>query len=43
MLRSFHPVLRNLREARDNAVLEKGRAVEAERDVQSRYDHLLEQ
>uniref|UniRef100_H3DI21 Progesterone immunomodulatory binding factor 1 n=1 Tax=Tetraodon nigroviridis TaxID=99883 RepID=H3DI21_TETNG len=34
---------RNLREARDNAVLEKGRAVEAERDAQSRYDHLLEQ
>lgn len=34
---------RNLREARDNAVLEKDRAVAAERDVQSRYDQLLEQ
>lgn len=39
----FNGLLRNLREARDNAVLEKGQAVEAERDVQSRYDHLLEQ
>ncbi|XP_061600667.1 progesterone-induced-blocking factor 1 [Cololabis saira] len=34
---------RNLREARDNAVLEKDRAVSAERDTQSRYDQLLEQ
>ncbi|KAI9535543.1 hypothetical protein NQZ68_003097 [Dissostichus eleginoides] len=34
---------RNLREARDNAVLEKDRAVVAERDAQSRYDQLLEQ
>ncbi|KAK5607275.1 Progesterone-induced-blocking factor 1 [Crenichthys baileyi] len=34
---------RNLREARDNAVLEKDRAVTAERDAQSRYDQLLEQ
>ncbi|KAM3606502.1 uncharacterized protein V6R79_017601 [Siganus canaliculatus] len=34
---------RSLREARDNAVLEKERAVAAERDVQSRYDQLLEQ
>ncbi|XP_041644591.1 progesterone-induced-blocking factor 1 isoform X1 [Cheilinus undulatus] len=34
---------RNLREARDNAVLEKDRAVAAERDTQSRYDQLLEQ
>ncbi|XP_015240669.1 PREDICTED: progesterone-induced-blocking factor 1 [Cyprinodon variegatus] len=34
---------RNLREARDNAVLEKDRAVAAERDSQSRYDQLLEQ
>lgn len=34
---------RNLREARDNAVLEKDRAVVAERDTQSRYDQLLEQ
>ncbi|KAM4590820.1 progesterone-induced-blocking factor 1 [Odontesthes bonariensis] len=34
---------RNLREARDNAVLEKDRAVAAERDAQSRYDQLLEQ
>uniref|UniRef100_A0A8C5GNF7 Progesterone immunomodulatory binding factor 1 n=1 Tax=Gouania willdenowi TaxID=441366 RepID=A0A8C5GNF7_GOUWI len=34
---------RNLREARDNAVLEKDRAVTAERDTQSRYDQLLEQ
>ncbi|MEQ2312007.1 hypothetical protein AMECASPLE_026463, partial [Ameca splendens] len=33
---------RNLREARDNAVLEKDRAVTAERDAQSRYDQLLE-
>lgn len=34
---------RNLREARDNAVLEKERAFAAERDTQSRYDQLLEQ
>uniref|UniRef100_A0A3Q2Q183 Progesterone immunomodulatory binding factor 1 n=1 Tax=Fundulus heteroclitus TaxID=8078 RepID=A0A3Q2Q183_FUNHE len=34
---------RNLREARDNAVLERDRAVVAERDTQSRYDQLLEQ
>ncbi|XP_057703771.1 progesterone-induced-blocking factor 1 isoform X2 [Corythoichthys intestinalis] len=34
---------RNLREARDNAVLEKERACAAERDSQSRYDQLLEQ
>uniref|UniRef100_A0A8C6Q5V0 Progesterone immunomodulatory binding factor 1 n=1 Tax=Nothobranchius furzeri TaxID=105023 RepID=A0A8C6Q5V0_NOTFU len=34
---------RNLREARDNAVLERDRAVAAERDAQSRYDQLLEQ
>ncbi|XP_017288075.1 progesterone-induced-blocking factor 1 isoform X2 [Kryptolebias marmoratus] len=34
---------RNLREARDNAVLEKDRAAAAERDAQSRYDQLLEQ
>lgn len=34
---------RNLREARDNAVLEKDRAMTAEKDIQSRYDQLLEQ
>ncbi|KAM4729540.1 progesterone-induced-blocking factor 1 [Anableps anableps] len=34
---------RNLREARDNAVLEKDRAVASERDTQSRYDQLLDQ
>uniref|UniRef100_A0A3Q3WEM5 Uncharacterized protein n=1 Tax=Mola mola TaxID=94237 RepID=A0A3Q3WEM5_MOLML len=34
---------RTLREARDNAVLERDRAVAAERDTQSRYDQLLEQ
>ncbi|XP_075997906.1 progesterone-induced-blocking factor 1 [Genypterus blacodes] len=34
---------RNLREARDNAVLEKDRALTAEREAQSRYDQLLEQ
>uniref|UniRef100_A0AAR2LT56 Progesterone immunomodulatory binding factor 1 n=1 Tax=Pygocentrus nattereri TaxID=42514 RepID=A0AAR2LT56_PYGNA len=34
---------RNLREARDNAVLEKERAASAERDIQARYDQLLEQ
>lgn len=34
---------RNLREARDSAVLERDRAVAAERDTQSRYDQLLEQ
>ena len=35
--------LRNLRETRDNAVMEKDRAVSAERDAQARYDQLLEQ
>lgn len=39
----FTFLTRNLREARDNAVLEKDRAVTAERDAQSRYDQLLEQ
>ncbi|XP_077469219.1 progesterone-induced-blocking factor 1 isoform X1 [Stigmatopora argus] len=42
----IHTVLlsgRNLREARDNAVLEKDRACVSERDSQSRYDQLLEQ
>ncbi|XP_037542125.1 progesterone-induced-blocking factor 1, partial [Nematolebias whitei] len=34
---------RNLREARDSAVLERDRAAAAERDAQSRYDQLLEQ
>ncbi|KAK6325893.1 hypothetical protein J4Q44_G00052350 [Coregonus suidteri] len=34
---------RNLRETRDNAVLEKDRAMTAERDTQARYDQLLEQ
>ncbi|XP_046886881.1 progesterone-induced-blocking factor 1 [Hypomesus transpacificus] len=34
---------RNLRETRDNAVMEKDRAVSAERDAQARYDQLLEQ
>ncbi|XP_061767675.1 progesterone-induced-blocking factor 1 isoform X3 [Nerophis ophidion] len=34
---------RNLREARDNAALEKERALVAERDTQSRYNQLLEQ
>ncbi|XP_030636603.1 progesterone-induced-blocking factor 1 [Chanos chanos] len=34
---------RNLREARDNAVLEKDRAVNTERDIQAKYDQLLEQ
>ncbi|XP_055018519.1 progesterone-induced-blocking factor 1 isoform X2 [Boleophthalmus pectinirostris] len=34
---------RNLREARDIAVLERDRAMAAERDTQSRYDQLLEQ
>ncbi|KAF4075315.1 hypothetical protein AMELA_G00233050 [Ameiurus melas] len=34
---------RNLREARDNAVLEKERAAGAERDAQAKYDQLLEQ
>lgn len=38
-----HNLTRNLREARDSAVLEKDRAVAAERDSQSRYDQLLEQ
>ncbi|XP_045072269.1 progesterone-induced-blocking factor 1-like, partial [Coregonus clupeaformis] len=33
---------RNLRETRDNAVLEKDRAMTAERDTQARYDQLLE-
>lgn len=36
-------LIRNLREARDGAVLERDRAVAAERDAQSRYDQLLEQ
>ncbi|XP_048453999.1 progesterone-induced-blocking factor 1 isoform X2 [Rhincodon typus] len=34
---------RNLREARDNAVAEKDRAVEAEKDAQAKCDQLLEQ
>ncbi|TFK01639.1 UMP-CMP kinase [Platysternon megacephalum] len=34
---------RNLREARDNAVAEKERAVVAEKDALGRYEHLLEQ
>uniref|UniRef100_A0A8C7N508 Progesterone immunomodulatory binding factor 1 n=1 Tax=Oncorhynchus kisutch TaxID=8019 RepID=A0A8C7N508_ONCKI len=34
---------RNLRETRDNAVLEKDRATTAERETQARYDQLLEQ
>uniref|UniRef100_A0A3Q0RC72 Progesterone immunomodulatory binding factor 1 n=1 Tax=Amphilophus citrinellus TaxID=61819 RepID=A0A3Q0RC72_AMPCI len=34
---------RNLREARDSAMLERDRAVAADRDTQSRYDQLLEQ
>ncbi|XP_034407314.1 progesterone-induced-blocking factor 1 [Cyclopterus lumpus] len=34
---------RNLREARDNAVVEKDRALASDRDTQSRYDQLLEQ
>uniref|UniRef100_A0A674BWH2 Progesterone immunomodulatory binding factor 1 n=1 Tax=Salmo trutta TaxID=8032 RepID=A0A674BWH2_SALTR len=34
---------RNLRETRDNAVLEKDRATAAERETQARYDQLLEQ
>lgn len=34
---------RMLREARDHAVVEKDRAVAAERDIQSRYNQLLEQ
>ncbi|KAK2818148.1 hypothetical protein Q7C36_022081 [Tachysurus vachellii] len=34
---------RNLREARDNSVLEKERAVGAERETQARYNQLLEQ
>ncbi|NXL88851.1 PIBF1 factor, partial [Alectura lathami] len=34
---------RNLREARDNAVAEKERAVTAERDALRKYDQLLEQ
>ncbi|KAM9803964.1 progesterone-induced-blocking factor 1 [Neosynchiropus ocellatus] len=34
---------RNLRETRDNAVMEKDRAVVTERETQSRYDQLLEQ
>ncbi|MCI4393898.1 hypothetical protein PGIGA_G00162430 [Pangasianodon gigas] len=33
---------RNLREARDNAILEKERATGAERDAQAKYDQLLE-
>lgn len=34
---------RNLREARDNAVAEKERAVTAEKDSLRKYDQLLEQ
>ncbi|XP_041055305.1 progesterone-induced-blocking factor 1 [Carcharodon carcharias] len=34
---------RNLREARENAVAEKDRAVEAEKDALAKYDQLLEQ
>ncbi|MCJ8748089.1 hypothetical protein PDJAM_G00160970 [Pangasius djambal] len=34
---------RNLRETRDNAVLEKERAAGAERDAQAKHDQLLEQ
>ncbi|XP_075447131.1 progesterone-induced-blocking factor 1 isoform X2 [Ascaphus truei] len=34
---------RNLREARDNAVTEKERAVVAEKDASAKYDNLLEQ
>ncbi|XP_067297491.1 progesterone-induced-blocking factor 1 isoform X2 [Pseudorasbora parva] len=34
---------RNLRETRDNAVIEKDRALHAERDFQAKYDQLLEQ
>ncbi|XP_054885770.1 progesterone-induced-blocking factor 1 [Poeciliopsis prolifica] len=34
---------RNLREARDNAVLEKDRTAAAEKEAQARYDQLLEQ
>ncbi|XP_076839646.1 progesterone-induced-blocking factor 1 [Brachyhypopomus gauderio] len=34
---------RNLREGRDNAVLEKDRALGAERETQANYDRLLEQ
>uniref|UniRef100_A0A8C2D357 Progesterone immunomodulatory binding factor 1 n=1 Tax=Cyprinus carpio TaxID=7962 RepID=A0A8C2D357_CYPCA len=34
---------RNLRETRDNAVIEKDRALNAERDVQGKYDQLLYQ
>ncbi|XP_057187374.1 progesterone-induced-blocking factor 1 [Triplophysa rosa] len=34
---------RNLRETRDNAVIEKERALNAERDAQAKYDQLLDQ
>ncbi|XP_051558882.1 progesterone-induced-blocking factor 1-like [Myxocyprinus asiaticus] len=34
---------RNLRETRDNAVIEKDRALNAERDAQAKYDQILEQ
>ncbi|XP_026060286.1 progesterone-induced-blocking factor 1 isoform X2 [Carassius auratus] len=34
---------RNLRETRDNAVIEKDRALNAERDAQAKYDQLLDQ
>ncbi|XP_078402116.1 progesterone-induced-blocking factor 1 [Cetorhinus maximus] len=34
---------RNLREARENAIAEKDRAVEAEKDALAKYDQLLEQ
>uniref|UniRef100_A0A4W3HWW7 Progesterone immunomodulatory binding factor 1 n=1 Tax=Callorhinchus milii TaxID=7868 RepID=A0A4W3HWW7_CALMI len=33
---------RNLREARDNAIAEKDRAVEAEKDAMAKYDQLLD-
>ncbi|XP_047659242.1 progesterone-induced-blocking factor 1 isoform X3 [Tachysurus fulvidraco] len=40
---NYDKVKRNLREARDNSVLEKERAVAAERETQARYNQLLEQ
>lgn len=40
---NFFSPPRNLRETRDNAVLEKERAAGAERDAQAKYDQLLEQ
>lgn len=39
----FFFYFRNLREARDNAVSEKERAVIAEKDALSKYEQLLEQ